>query len=271
MIYLSVSGSPELSRSYRVSPEGQVSLPLLKESIAVAGMDPSQIGKSVTDALVREQVLTEPIVSVAVLEYRSRRVSIVGAVKSPVIVQAVGNFRLLDAITRAQGLAPEAGPEIIVSGSGGENGTGELVRISVKDLMSGNDESKNILLHGGEEIRVPEAAKLYVVGNVKMPGAYPLTEMGGSTVLKVLAVTQGTLPYSSKSAYVYRLLDGTSARKEIPIPLRDILHRKAPDVALQANDILYIPENSAAHLSASVLERIAGFGSTVGSGRLVYY
>jgi polysaccharide export outer membrane protein len=271
LVYVSVSGSPELSRSYRVSPEGQMSLPLLKESIAVSGKVPSELGKSLTEALVREQVLTEPIVSVAVLEYRSRRVSIVGAVKSPVIVQAVGNFRLLDAIARAQGLAPEAGPEVIVSGAGGEDRKAETIHISVKELMSGKDESKNMLLHGGEEIRVPDAAKLYEVGNVKMQGTYPLTEMGGTTVMKVLAVTQGTLPYTSKSAYVYRVVDGASARQEIAIPLREILHRKAPDVALQANDILYIPENSAAHLSASVLERIAGFGSTVGSGRLVYY
>lgn len=270
LVYVSVAGSPELSRSYRVSPQGQLSLPLLKNSIAVTGLVPAQIGKAVAESLVREQILTEPIVSVAVLEYRSRRVSVVGAVKSPVIVQAIGDFKLLDAIARAQGLAPEAGPEIIVSSYKNENGTSEVVHITVKELMSGKDESKNLLLHGGEEIRVPEAPKLFVVGNVKNPGTYPMNELGGSTVLKALAVTQGTLPFSSKMAYVYRADDG-GPRQEIAIRLKDILNRKAPDVPLMANDILYIPENSKTHLSASVLERIAGFGSTVGSGLIIWH
>jgi len=243
----------------------------LKNSIAVTGLVPAQIGKAVTESLVREQVLTDPIVSVAVLEYRSRRVSVVGAVKAPVIVQAVGDFKLLDAITRAQGLAPEAGPEIIVSSYKNENGTSEVVHISVKDLMSGKDESKNLLLHGGEEIRVPEAPKLFVVGNVKNPGTYPMNELGGSTLLKALAATQGTLPFTSKTAYVYRAVDDGGPRKEIPIPMKDILNRKAPDVPLMANDVLYIPENSKTHLSASVLDRIAGFGSTVGSGLIIWH
>jgi polysaccharide export outer membrane protein len=254
-----------------VSPDGQVSLPLLKNGIRVTGMVPAEMGKAITDALVREQVLIEPIVTVAVLEYRSRQVSVVGAVKSPLIVQAVGNLRVLDAIAKAQGLTPEAGPEIIISGYRGAGATDGIVRISVKELMSGKDESINLLLHGGEQIRVPEAPKLYVVGNVKIPGSYPLNELEGTTVLKALAVTQGTLPYTSKRAYVYRTINNTHEREEIAIPLRDILHRKAPDVALQANDVLYIPENSTAHLSASVLDRIGGFGSTVGSGLIIWH
>ena len=271
LIYLSVSGAPELSRSYRVSPEGKLDLPLLHENLTVAGLTPRQIGNSIADALVREKMLMEPIIFVAVLEYRSRQVSIVGAVKSPVIVQAVGEFRVLDALARAQGLSPEAGPEIIVSGPRAENGMPETVHLSVKDLMSGEDESKNLLLHGGEEIRVPEAPKIYVVGNVKMPGSYPLNDLGGSTVLKALALTQGALPFSSKWAYVYRVAGGTGGRKEIPVPLKDIMHRKAPDMSLMANDILYVPENAKAHLSATVLDRIGGFGSNVGSGLLIWH
>jgi polysaccharide biosynthesis/export protein len=271
LIYLSVSGAPELSRSYRVSPEGKLDLPLLHEDLTVAGLTPRQIGNSIADALVRDKMLTEPIIFVAVLEYRSRQVSIVGAVKSPVIVQAVGEFRVLDALARAQGLSPEAGPEIIVSGLRTENGTPQTVHLSVKDLMSGEEESKNLLLHGGEEIRVPEAPKIYVVGNVKMPGSYPLNDLGGSTVLKALALTQGALPFSSKWAYVYRVAGGTGGRKEIPVPLKDIMRRKAPDMSLMANDILYVPENAKAHLGATVLDRIGGFGSNVGSSLVIWH
>jgi hypothetical protein len=60
-------------------------------------------------------------------------------------------------------------------------------------------------------------------------------------------------------------------REEIPVELRQILHRKAPDVSLQANDILYIPDNPKMRLSATALERMAGFGSSVASGFVVWH
>ena len=271
LIYLSVTGSPELSRSYRVSSDGNLTLPLVKENIPVAGMRPAAVAKAVTDALIRERILVSPIVSAEVHEYRSRQVSVVGAVKAPVIVQAVGDMKLLDAIARAQGFAPEAGPEVIVSRPGNAPGTTDTIKIPIKDLLAGNKPELNVPLHGGEQIRVPDAPKMYVVGNVKMPGAYPLNEMEGSSVLKALALSQGTLRFTAKNAYIYRLTAGSNQRQEISVPLQEILARKTPDVQLQPNDVLYIPENAKARLSANVLDRITGFGSSVGSGLAVYH
>jgi hypothetical protein len=70
---------------------------------------------------------------------------------------------------------------------------------------------------------------------------------------------------------VYRLVAASGKRDEIPVELRRILHRKAPDVALQANDILYIPDNAGMRLSAGALDHIAGFGSAVASGLIVWH
>jgi polysaccharide export outer membrane protein len=235
-------------------------------------MRPAAIAKAVTDELIRERILVAPIVSAQVLEYRSRQVSVVGAVKAPVIVQAVGDMKLLDAIARAQGFAPEAGPEVIVARPGDAPGVTEtIIKIPIKDLLAGNKPELNVALHGGEQIRVPDAPKMYIMGNVKMPGAYPLNEMDGSSVLKALALSQGTLRFTAKKAYIYRLTAGSTQRQEIPVPLHDILERKAPDVQLQANDVLYVPENARARLNASVIDKITGFGSTVGSGMAIYH
>jgi polysaccharide export outer membrane protein len=271
LIYVSVAGSPELSRSYRVSAEGRLLLPLLSEGIAVAGLVPASISHAVSEELVRERVLVDPIVSVAVLEYRSRLVSVVGAVRVPGTMQAVGDFKLLDAIARTQGIAPDAGPEIIVSRLGESTNPSETVRVPIKELLQGKDPSLNISLHGGEVIRVPEAPKLYVVGNVKQPGTYPLPDSEGSSVLKALALSQGTLPFTAREAYVYRLVPGSTTRQEIPVALRKILHRKSPDVQLLANDILYIPDNSALRLNASVLEHISGFAGSTASGLIIWH
>lgn len=264
LLYISVTGSPELSNSYRIAQDGRISLPLLRARISVSGLLSPGIADEVSRELVSERILVAPIVSVSVLDYRSRTVSIVGAVRFPKTIQALGNMTLLDALARAQGVLPEAGPEVIVSSD-------SVKRISLKALLSGSDPSLNLLLKGGEEIRVPEAPKLYVVGNVKAPGTYPLMDLEGSSVLKVLAQSQGVLPFTAKEAYVYRSMPGSAKREEIEIELNKILRRKTSDFPLQADDILYIPDNSKMRVSADVLEHMAGFGTSTASGLIVWH
>jgi polysaccharide biosynthesis/export protein len=271
LVYTSVTGSPDLSRSSRVTEDGKLMLPLMSEGVTVAGLTPAKIAQAITSALIREKILADPIVSVAVLEYRSRHISVTGAVHMPSNFQAVGEMHLLDAVARAQGFTAEAGPEVIVSMAGGHQGGTAPLHIPIKALLAAKDPALNILLRGGEEIRVPEAQKLFIVGNVKLPGSYSLTDIDGSTVLKALALSQGVLPFTGKRAYVYRLPAASTKREEIPIELRQILHRKAADFPLQANDILYIPDNAGRRLTATTLEHMTGFGSSVASGLIVWH
>ena len=72
LVSVSVTGAPELSRSSRVTTDGQLILPLLHEGVSVNGLKPAAIGQAISAALMKEKILVEPIVSVAVLEYRSR-------------------------------------------------------------------------------------------------------------------------------------------------------------------------------------------------------
>lgn len=265
LVYISVTDCPEVTRSYRVSADGDLKLALLRDPIHALGAKPADLERTIALALKDQRILVEPSVSVSVLEYRSRPVNVVGAVRHSVTFQALGEVKLLDAIAKADGLAPEAGPEILVTAIGesttGSGGQDKMRHIPVKQLLAGTDPSLNIELHGGEEIRVPEAAKLYITGNVKTPGAFPLNETGTSTVLKALALCQGLLPYSQKVAYVYRQVPGSTERKEIPIPLYDIEHRKTPDVTLQANDVLFVQDNSTKRLTTAIIDKITGFGS----------
>ena len=266
LLYVAVIGSPELTRSFRVTAAGTLSVPLLADPIHINGLTPSQIEIAVARELERKRILVSPVVSVTVLEYRSRPVNIAGAVKRPVTIQALNGLKLLDAISQAAGLAPEAGPEILVSRSN----ESEIQRISVKDLIAGANPALNIELRGGEQIRVPEAGKLFVVGNVKSPGTFLLNEPGGSSVMKALAMSQGLLPYARKEAYVYRLLPDRNERQEILVPLNQILRRKAPDFTLLPNDIFYVPDNSAKRLSATMIERITGVAGSTLSGLIIW-
>jgi polysaccharide export outer membrane protein len=266
LVYVAVGNCQEISRSYRVSLSGTLTLPLLKEPIQVSGKLPSEIDKDVERQLRDQKILVDPVVSVAVMEYRSRLVNVVGAVKLPTSFQALGNTRLLDAISKAQGLGPDAGPEILVL----RKGELEPLHIQAKALMSSGDPALNVELHGGEEVRVPEAPKIYVMGNVKTPGIYPMNDPDGCTVLKALALSQGLLPYSQKTAYVYRVVPGAPKRQQILVAVNDILKKHTDDFQLQANDILYVPDSSFKRNGANVLDRISGFGSSIGVESVVF-
>lgn len=268
LIAVSVYDAPELTRTVRVSPEGNIRLPMLQNEIPAAGLLPRELESAIVKALRAGQILVDPVVAVTVAEYRSRPISVAGAVKRPVTFQAFGNVTLLDAITRAEGLAPEAGPEILLTRS--EDGKSVTRHISVKELIEGGDSGLNPRLSGGEEIRVPEAGRVYVAGSVKHPGAFPVKDSSGTTVLKVLALAEGLAPFASKEAYVYRRRPGAQAKDEVPIPLERIIARKSPDFALAADDILYVPDAKGRRLSVSALERIAGFGAATTSGMLIW-
>jgi polysaccharide export outer membrane protein len=264
LVAVSVYDAPEMTRTLRVDADGSISLPLLKQNIAAEGLLPRDLESSIATALREEEILVEPIVKVTVVEYYSRPISIAGAVRKPVTFQAVGKVTLLEALARAEGLSPDAGLEILVS-----QPEQPLRRIPVKALIDTADPEMNMQLHGGEEVRVPEAGKIYVVGNVKKPGAFLVRDSGDTSVLKVLALAEGLTPYAYKQAFIYRRESDGASKREIPIELDQIMKRKSPDVSLEANDILYVPDNTGKRATMTAIEKFIMTGSALGAA-LVY-
>jgi len=273
LLAVSVYDSPELTRTLRVGADGMIRLPMLKQRIKADGLLPAELETAMAEALRAEQLLVDPAVTVTIAEYNSRPVSVAGAVRNPVTFQAAGPVTLLEALARAGGLSPEAGPEILVSRlrAGADGEPSALVeRIPVKALIDAADPDMNLKLAGGEEIRVPEVGKVFVVGTVKKPGAFPVQNTSDTTVLQMLALAEGLAPFASKRAYIYRQEAAIGAKREIQIELGKILGRKAPDVPLEPNDILYIPDNSGRRLTVTAIEKITGFGVATASGMLVW-
>jgi len=272
LIAIQVYGSPELSRTVRVGADGMIRLPMLKQQIKAEGLMPDQLETAAAEALTAEGLLVAPYVTITVAEYSSRPINVAGAVKAPLTFQASSPVTLLEALTRAGGLTPGAGSEILVSktqpGPGGEQ-TSLIQRVAVKALIDAADPDANLKLTGGEEVRVPEAGKIFVVGNVKHPGLFPVQDSTETSVLKVLALAEGLTPYSGKEAFIYRR-EASGTRNEIRVPLSDIMKRKAPDAALLADDVLYVPDNRGRRLGMAALEKIITFGSTAGATALIY-
>jgi polysaccharide biosynthesis/export protein len=273
LIAVSVYDSPEMTRSVRVSSEGLMRLPMVKKQIKAEGLLPSELEAVIANELKVEELLVEPVVTVTMMEYHSHPISVAGAVKSPITFQATTSITLLDAITRAGGLAPDAGLEILVSRTkkvaGEEKPLVLTQRIPVKGLINAADPDLNILLVGGEEVRVPEIGKVFVVGQVKKPGAFPIQDSSETTVLQMLALAEGLVGISDDRAYIYRR-ESSGSKNEIPVSLKSIMARKSPDVPLVANDILYIPENHGRKMGLAALEKVLLFGTSAGATALAY-
>lgn len=265
LLTVNIYNQQALSRTVRVSSEGVIRLPMLKQLITVAGMLPGDLENAIAKAYITEGILIDPQVTVNIAEYHSHPIQVGGSVKHPLTFQAESPISLLEAINRAEGLTETAGAEILIT----KRPDGMTRRVTVKALFEGGDESANIMLTGGEEVRVPEAGRVFVVGNVKKPGNYLIKQGVESSVLQALSYSEGMLNYSQKTAFIYRR-EANGNKNEIEIPIEKIMARKAEDVPLRPDDILYVPENIRQRKTMGALEKILLIGGGAAASALVY-
>ncbi|MCU1326373.1 MAG: polysaccharide export protein [Bryobacterales bacterium] len=268
LLLVRVYDSPDLTRTVRVSSDGTIRMPMLRNPIAVRGLMPIEIEKLVADAFRGEQLLVDPFVTVSVAEYHSRPISVNGEVKTPVVFQAVGNVKLLEALAKAGGLSPTAGGDIIVTKPNGDTGVQSITRIPVKALIAGTDPQLNLTLIGGEEIRVPSAGTVVVSGNVRDPGVFPVQESGTTTVMTAIAQAKGLADFQPKIIYILRP-DDLGVTHEIEVDLKSIMARKKPDVVLQARDVLHVPLNTGAKTRDKAVTILTGTSSAAATA-LIY-
>ena len=266
LIQIQVFNFPEFSRAARISASGTIQLPLVKDPIPAAGKLPSEIEAEIVDVLRASELVVNPAVTVSILEYGSRPVTVSGAVKVPVLFQAIGHVTLIDAITRAGGLAVDAGPEILINRPASEI----TQHINARLLFSEDGNGQNIELAGGEAIRVPVAGKVYVVGDVKSSGAFPVTDNSDTTVLKALSLAGGVGAYPSAEAYIIRRDEITGTKQKIAIDLKGILKQKTADFPLLADDIFFVPEDTKKKQTNLILDRIVTYGAAIATGLIIY-
>jgi polysaccharide export outer membrane protein len=179
-----------------------------------------------------------PQVTVAVEQYRSQRVFVMGEVRSPGPVPLTGGMTLIEALARAGSTMPSASGEVaIVRAPQGATGpvlpngdsSTEIARASIRDLEAGLLK-QNIELRDGDTIFVPRAETAYVFGQVKNPGAYALQK--DTTVLQALSLAGGVTENGAMNRIkVVRIVDGE--KREVKVKLTDIV---------QPGDTVIVPE-----------------------------
>jgi polysaccharide export outer membrane protein len=261
VVRIDVFDVPDLSRDVRVSDSGMISLPLLPDRISVSGCSTFQLEQRLEKLLQENGLVMHPQVSVMVKEQNSEPISVVGAVGHPMVYHEFGPTSLLQVLAEAGGISDDAGDSIIITRQSSPADTCEkpesnhaadppsdpqTISVHLSDLLQSGDPAYNIAVYGGDVITVPRAGVVYVAGAVTQPGGYTLHDPGEAiNTMKAVALAHG-LESTAKAnnAVILRKDPATGQTKEIEVPLKKIMDRKAPDVQLFANDILYVPDST---------------------------
>ncbi|MCC6862592.1 MAG: polysaccharide biosynthesis/export family protein [Bryobacterales bacterium] len=259
---------PELNRTVRVDQKGSITLPLLgavrAESLTPSGLEEKLAG------LLAEKYLNNPSVSVFVREYKSRPVSVVGAVKLPGLYHIPSAKPLVEVIALAQGLADtpnaKAGNRILVTRGTAHPDAGQTVEASVVDVLHNNEAAAGILVYPGDQVRVLPAEFVYVLGDVERPGAYPLESHQAVNVLQALALAGGPQRTAKMKEVVIFRHDAAGKRTEIPVQLTGRMTGPGAERILAANDILFVPGS----VTKRAFGRVLDLSLTTASGVVIW-
>ena len=241
LIEIQVVEEETLNLQRRVGDSGSLILPLVGE-LQVAGLTPAQTAKLLQGRL-EESFLQRATVTVRVVEFRSRPISVIGAVRRPGTLELSGRWNLLDALTDAGGLAEGHG-EVVNILRRADNGLHDQLTISIDDLLVRADPTVNVPIFSNDVISVPLAAPItvYLMGEVTSTGAMTFRSNQRPTLLTAIAQAGGLTKRASTKLSVKRQAEDGS-RYEIVVRYKRVLGGEEPDLPLQDGDLIVVKES----------------------------
>jgi len=244
----------EIKKTVRVNSEGNIALPLVG-IISVKGLTTSEIEKLITKKL--DKYIGETVVTVFVKEYKSQRISVVGAVKAPQIFAVTGQRYLIDMLLMAGGISPEAGNICYVirpTVSNTPNSKAATVIIDLAELLENGNFSLNIPVFAGDVINVPKGGVIFIDGAVNSPGAFSIR--GRMTLVQAIAMAKGVTGTADLGdVRIFR--ENKKGEKDIiPVDYKAMREGEKPDILVAENDIIIVPESG-------IKNFFSGFAKTV--------
>src|SRR5246127_4616519 len=247
------------NKPVQIDNDGTVTLPMIGQ-VHAAGLTIEQLQANLVTAY--KKYFKDPQVTVQVDDFRSQPVSVAGNVTRPGIVQLRGNRNLMEVIGQAGGLRADAGDSVLITRNLSQGlipvagaftdptGKYSVAHINIRSIMSGKDPEANIQIKPHDVITVPRARLIYVLGNVGRPGGYVLTENETMSLTQAIALAGGWEKMASLSGARILRADGGPTREQIPANIKKIMENKAPDVQMQPDDILYVPNSLTKQIGA---------------------
>lgn len=233
---------PELNLERRVSDSGMLDLPLLGQ-FSVTGLTAEEV-RDRLQALLTAKYVNRANVSVVIKEFANKPVSILGAVGHPGSLNVSGRWDLLQAITAAGGLVPGAGKKIYVLRQS-DNGLSDRLEIDTDELFQKSSTIWNIPIYPSDIVNIPanRSVKIFVIGEVKSPGAVEFSSDDRISVLSVVAKAGGMTDRAAKGSIRIKRRQPDGKDKEFVVNYRRILSGKDPDMDLKPDDVVVVKES----------------------------
>ncbi len=246
-----VSQNVALSRTgIRVNNQGRIQLPMIDEEVPAACRTERELAEQVKEKY--KKFLISPSVIVAVQQFNSSPVAVLGAVVAPGRFQLQRPVRILELLTLVNGTNEKAGssielirnrslpfcdgPQLIVSEEKGD----ELISLKLADTLKGVEEA-NPYVRAGDVVLIREIdnARAFITGSVRSPSVIELKEP--VTLTQAIAMAGGLASgANTDKILVRRQSDGSVNRTEMLVSLKDINQGKKDDLLLRPNDIVEI-------------------------------
>ena len=235
LLHLQVYDTPEMEQHARVTDSGSIPFSFLG-NVSVSGLTPAQAAEQIEHRLVAAGIMLHPQVTVRVEAYATQNASVMGQVQKPGSYEIDTGRKVVDVLAMAGGLLDIADRHITIQRFGTQQKVEYYYSNSALTALS-----EDPMVYPGDTVIVPKAAVVYVLGDVSKPGGYPIsTNNSTMTVLQAIALAG----YANHTAAVgkSKLVRETPAGVvEIDLEVNAMQKGKKPDVALLADDVVYVP------------------------------
>ena len=255
---------------YVVSESGTITIPVL-DDIKVGALNLSTIKRLLETRLKDGGLILQPRVSVDIAEYRSKRVSVIGAVGEPGMYTLRQNVTtLLDLLSLAGGTTEAAGYILQVlrpvpgkaapEGQSPAGGTAaprsemQTITLDLLDLLERGNMSLNMVIQHGDTIFVPQAKTFSIIGYVNTPGNYVLNRP--TTVLDAVAHANGLLLEEASPEECYLRRRTEVGDETIAIDLIAIANGQKENYYLMPMDIIDIRQNPGKKMAKETLRTL---------------
>lgn len=229
---ITVYGDADLQRETRVSEDGVLTLPLIGE-VKVGGLTTIETEKRIAEQLKRGGFIANPQVSVLVLEFMSKSVSILGGVLKPGRYPVTRPSDLKDLIAEAGGITPD-GSEVITVINGDKRSEYDL-----HEIMNQQVKSADTLLKGGEAIYVG-MRDVAIVGQLARPGKFGI-QGGLRKISDFIAQAGGPTEAAGETLFYTTSISGAPTTEEINID--KLFRTPSSEINKQVHpgDVIYVP------------------------------
>jgi polysaccharide export outer membrane protein len=237
LLLVTVFGASDYNHEVRVAGDGSVNLPFIGP-VQVAGLTIREVASDLEERLSEGGYFNNPQVGIFVKEYATQGVSVLGEVQKPGIYPLLGARTLFDVLSAAQGTTQTASDKVSITHRDRSQHP-EIIKLSynVKDSAQ-----SNVPVFPGDTIVVQKAGMVYVVGDVQKPSGIVMASPT-LTVLQAIALAQGTNSNAAldKARLVRKTGDGETY---IPLQLKQMLAAKVPDMRVQPDDVIFVPNST---------------------------